>query len=141
MHPSRKGTLALTTSAILAASGLAACSIDQEGSQGPDYAGVCMNSTTHNRVDDTQCQSGGHGAGWVYYPMGRSVGAVGSRLSGYDTSVPKDKTYSTGGFAKSGGTTSVDSIAEGTPIKGTGGVSKGSVARGGFGAGEGGHGG
>lgn len=131
----RKGTLALGTSTVLAAGFLAGCS----SSHGADYAGVCRNKDTGERLPDGECTSGHHlGAAWVFYRAGQRVAPVGGRLDGYATSIPKNATYAAGGFDAQGGKVSSSAIKEGTAIKGADGSSKGSIVRGGFGKGGGG---
>ena len=137
----RKGALALGTSAVLASSFLSACS----STHTPDYAGVCMDDKTQKRLDDAECEHHTrHGINpmWVYFAMGRRVGPVGGVLGGYQRTLPTDKTYSRGGVVPGGGKLGADTIREGTAIKGANGAGKGSVVRGGFGkGGGGGHGG
>lgn len=136
----RKGQLALGTSAVLSAGFLAACSHD--GAKA-DYAGVCRDTKTQQRLPDSECDGHHHNthAGWVYYRMGQRVAPVGGRLNDYATTIPKNATYAAGGFDAQGGKVTSSSVKEGTSIKGSDGSNKGSVVRGGFGKGGGGHGG
>ena len=140
----RKGRVALGSSAAVSASFLAACS---QPAQAPDYAGVCMDQKTQQRLADDRCDdSGGHyhhpGVGWVFFARGRNVPAVGQKMTGYSTAVPKNLTYSKGSYSPTGGKVGADTIKEGTPIKGgANGKGAGSVTKGGFGSGIGGHGG
>ncbi|MDF8263230.1 hypothetical protein [Luteipulveratus flavus] len=135
----RGAPVVLGSSAVLAAAFLSACGSDRSA----DYAGVCYDRQTRQRVSDSRCDnssSGGGGAGvygWHYYRKGQSAPAVGSGLTsgGVDTP-PRDSSYTRGGTSRSGGTITSRSVAEGTTIHGKGG---GTVVRGGFGSG--GHGG
>ena len=132
----------LGTSAAVSASFLTACGDDAKS---PDYAGVCMDQKTHERLPDEQCDENRYhhhpGVGWVFFARGRSVPAIGRTLSGYSTQVPKNLTYSKGNYAPGGGKVGPDTIKEGTSIRGGNGKNVGSVTRGGFGSGVGGHGG
>lgn len=132
----RKGGLALGTTTVLAASFLTACS----GSQGEQYAGICRDKQTNERLPDSECDGTHHhtGAAWVFYRMGQRVAPVGGSLTGYATSVPKNATYAAGGFDAQGGKVTSSSVRAGTAVKGADGANKGSVVRGGFGKGGGG---
>ena len=131
----RKGGLALGTTTVLAAGFLTGCS----SSKGADYAGVCRDKATGERLPDSECRSGHHaGAAWVFYRSGQRVAPVGGKLDSYATSIPKNATYAAGGLDAQGGRVTKSSVREGTQIKGADGSSKGSVVRGGFGKGGGG---
>ncbi len=106
-------TLGLTA---LVATSLTGCSDDEK----PEYAAICVNPVTNERLDDDQCKDDreydGHSGGfyWFYMPMGSSyvVPPVGGRYttSGgtYRISQTSGKsggaaTYHRGGVAKTGG--------------------------------------
>lgn len=75
---------------------MAACS---EGEA--DYAEVCMDPVTHERVEDDNCEGGGGGrtSTWIYIPRGSAVPAVGHPVTGsYYTSRPASSSISRGGF-------------------------------------------
>ncbi|WP_104136791.1 Tat pathway signal protein [Arthrobacter sp. ZGTC131] len=80
--------------------------------QEADYAQVCFNDETGERVEDTQCNStAGRGGGlyaWYFYARGASVPAVGQNRSAYPTftkTVPQGAKTSTG-YSTKGGTVS-----------------------------------
>ncbi|MEH0108673.1 tRNA-dihydrouridine synthase [Tersicoccus sp. MR15.9] len=115
-------TVGLGVTAVLASALMTGCSPDGDVIDA-DYAQVCQDRTSQQRVEDDKCsdsgRAGGH-YGWYFFPMGsrgssntRSLPGVGDRLSGGTTSVPA------GASAKSG-----------VPAKGSS-----SVSRGGFGGG------
>jgi hypothetical protein len=80
--------------------------------QEPDYAQVCFNDETGERVEDTQCSStAGRGGGlyaWYFYARGASVPGVGQNRSSYPNftrTVPQGAKTSTG-YSTKGGTVS-----------------------------------
>ena len=80
--------------------------------QEPDYAQVCFNDETGERVEDTQCNStAGRGGGlyaWYFYPRGAGVPGVGQNRSSYPNftrTVPQGAKTSTG-YSTKGGTVS-----------------------------------
>jgi hypothetical protein len=80
--------------------------------QDADYAQVCFNDQTGERVEDTQCTStaGRSGAlyAWYFYARGASVPAVGQNRSAYPSftrTVPQGAKTSTG-YSSRGGTVS-----------------------------------
>jgi hypothetical protein len=82
--------------------------------QEADYAQVCFNDETGERVDDTQCNnssSDGRGSAiyaWYFYSRGSSVPAVGQNRNSYPGSaktVPQGAKTSTG-YSTKGGTVS-----------------------------------
>ena len=79
-----------------------------------DYAQVCFNDDTGERVDDTQCNNSstdGRSSGiyaWYFYSRGASVPGVGQNRSGYPSyskTVPTGAKTSTG-YSSTGGTVS-----------------------------------
>jgi hypothetical protein len=79
-----------------------------------DYAQVCFNDETGERVDDTQCNnssSAGRSSGiyaWYFYSRGASVPAVGQNRTQYPSftkTVPQGAKTSTG-YSSKGGTVS-----------------------------------
>ncbi|MGP0221769.1 MULTISPECIES: Tat pathway signal protein [unclassified Paenarthrobacter] len=79
-----------------------------------DYAQVCFNEETGERVDDSQCNnssSAGRSSGvyaWYFYSRGASVPAVGQNRSSYPSytkTVPQGAKTSTG-YSSKGGTVS-----------------------------------
>ncbi|WP_426996659.1 Tat pathway signal protein [Pseudarthrobacter sp. N5] len=77
-----------------------------------DYAQVCFNDETGERVDDTQCNSSAGRSGalyaWYFYSRGSNVPAVGQNRSAYPsytTTVPSGAKASTG-YSTTGGTVS-----------------------------------
>jgi hypothetical protein len=80
--------------------------------QEPDYAQVCFNDETGERVEDTHCSStAGRGGGlyaWYFYARGASVPGVGQNRSSYPNftrTVPQGAKTSTG-YSTKGGTVS-----------------------------------
>lgn len=75
-----------------------------------DYAKVCQDRTTQQRVEDSKCSEEGRSssvAGWYFIPMGslgqnttRSIPAVGQGLSGGQLSIPSASTSKTGVSSK-----------------------------------------
>ncbi|MFC7850523.1 Tat pathway signal protein [Arthrobacter sp. NPDC057388] len=80
--------------------------------QDPDYAQVCFNEETGERVEDTQCNSSaGRGGGlyaWYFYARGASVPGIGQNRTAYPNftrTVPQGAKTSTG-YSSKGGTVS-----------------------------------
>ena len=77
----RSATVALGVTALMA-TGLTGCASE------PDYAAVCVDPETEERVDDDQCDDDrdytGVGAGFFWYYLGASsrVPAIGAPVSG-----------------------------------------------------------
>jgi hypothetical protein len=76
----RSTGVSLGVTAIMAA-GLSGCA------SSPDYAAVCVDPETEERVDDDQCDDGassGAGAAFLWYYLGASsrVPALGGRVAG-----------------------------------------------------------
>jgi hypothetical protein len=78
----------------------------------PDYAQVCFNEQTGERVEDTQCNSSaGRGGGlyaWYFYARGASVPGIGQNRTAYPNftrTVPQGAKTSTG-YSSKGGTVS-----------------------------------
>jgi hypothetical protein len=80
--------------------------------QDPDYAQVCFNEETGERVEDTQCNSsagrGGALYAWYFYARGASVPGIGQNRTAYPNftrTVPQGAKTSTG-YSTKGGTVS-----------------------------------
>jgi hypothetical protein len=80
--------------------------------QDADYAQVCFNEETGERVEDTQCNSsagrGGAFYAWYFYARGATVPAVGQNRAAYPDftrTVPQGAKTSTG-YSTKGGTVS-----------------------------------
>ncbi|PNH80790.1 Tat pathway signal protein [Arthrobacter sp. AFG20] len=80
--------------------------------QDPDYAQVCFNEQTGERVEDTQCNSsagrGGALYAWYFYARGASVPGIGQNRTAYPNftrTVPQGAKTSTG-YSSKGGTVS-----------------------------------
>jgi hypothetical protein len=80
--------------------------------QEPEYAQVCFNEETGERVEDTQCNSsagrGGALYAWYFYARGASVPGVGQSRNAYPNftrTVPQGAKASTG-YSTKGGTVS-----------------------------------
>ncbi len=123
----RSASLSIGVTALLASALLTGCSPEGEVIDA-DYAQVCQDRTTEERVEDSKCSEEGRSSGvygWYFFAMGarsaainRSIPAVGTRLNGGVTTVPAgastrsglpatgSTSVSRGGFgdsAKSGG--------------------------------------
>lgn len=84
------------------------------GGDDADYAQVCFNDETGERVDDTQCgnsSTAGRNSGiyaWYFYSRGASVPGIGQNRSAYPSyskTVPSGAKASTG-YSSTGGTVS-----------------------------------
>ncbi|WP_018760519.1 hypothetical protein [Arthrobacter sp. 135MFCol5.1] len=78
----------------------------------PEYAQVCFNDDTGERVEDTNCDSSAGRSGgvyaWYFYSRGASVPPVGQNRStapGYTRTIPSGAKASTG-YSSKGGTVS-----------------------------------
>ncbi|GAA0292364.1 hypothetical protein GCM10009528_06580 [Kineococcus aurantiacus] len=90
---------------MLAATSLAACGSDDA----QEYRGVCVDESTHQRVDDDRCDDDGGrvgGLGWVYFASGTRAPALGARVSGGTTTLPKGAALTRGGVPGEGATIS-----------------------------------
>jgi hypothetical protein len=116
----QSSAVALGVSALLASAVLTGCTPDGEVIDA-DYAQLCQDTKTQDRVEDSKCSDQGRDStyyGWYFLPLGtvgsnttHSIPAVGTKLSGGVTTIPQGATSKTG-----------------APVKGTS-----SVSRGGFG--------
>ena len=77
--------------------------------QDPDYAQVCFNEETGERVEDTQCNSsagrGGALYAWYFYARGASVPGIGQNRTAYPNltrTMPQGAKTSTGNSTKGG---------------------------------------
>lgn len=90
---------------VVLASVLSAC-----GSTESDYTEVCVDNRTGERIPEDECDDddghGGHRGGWVYFPHGSHVPAVGSKVTGGSRTFPASGTIgrapSSGGFGSHG---------------------------------------
>ncbi|MCC3299668.1 tRNA-dihydrouridine synthase [Arthrobacter caoxuetaonis] len=114
------GVTALLASAVLTGCGPSGNVIDA------DYAKVCQDKTTKQRIEDSKCseegRSSGH-AGWYFFPMGttgsttsHSIPAVGQKLTGGTETIPAKATSKSGVSSK--GSTSVSRGGFGSGAKG-----------------------
>ncbi len=126
MNPPRKSTRAISLgiTALMAVT-LTGCSASTTEVDA-DYAKVCRDQNTQQRVEDSECSSSGSRTsgshfGWYYLALngGKSVPRVGSTLSGGTATLPsgskaqtvsskggtygKSGTVSRGGFGSKGG--------------------------------------
>lgn len=116
----QSSAVVLGVSALLASAVLTGCTPDGEVIDA-DYAQLCQDKTTQDRVEDSKCSDQSRGStyyGWYFLPLGtsgsnttRSIPAVGAKLSGGVTTIPQGAT-----------------VKSGTPVKGSS-----TVSRGGFG--------
>jgi hypothetical protein len=93
----RSASLSIGVTALLASAVLTGCSPSGEVIDA-DYAQVCQDRTTQERVEDSKCSEEGRSSGvygWYFFAMGarsaaisRSIPPVGSQLSGGVTTVP-----------------------------------------------------
>ncbi|MHA7286276.1 tRNA-dihydrouridine synthase [Arthrobacter sp. MDT3-44] len=101
----RSGSLALGVTALLASALLTGCTPEGDVID-EDYAQVCQDRTTQERVEDSKCSEAGRSSGafgWYFLPMiinnsGRStvIPRVGSRVSGGITNIPSGATARSG---------------------------------------------
>ena len=105
----RTVVVGLGVTALLAGTITAVVASNQDD---PEYAQVCFNDETGERVDDTQCNSSaGRGGGlyaWYFYSRGASVPGIGQNRStypGYTSTIPSGAKASTG-YSTKGGTVS-----------------------------------
>jgi hypothetical protein len=104
----RTVVVGLGVTALLAGTITAMVASSQED---PDYAQVCFNDDTGERVEDTQCDNSsteGRSSGiyaWYFYSRGASVPGLGQNRSGfpsYTRTVPSGAKASTGYSTKGG---------------------------------------
>lgn len=151
MMKSRKSkALVIAGTGFLAASLLTGCSTDNDA----DYAKVCKDAKSNQRVSDDKCSDDGHSNaayGWYFFSMmnnnnnntnsGTRVPAIGAPLAGGATSIPDTATSKAGvnpsgdtvsrsGFGK-GGATSKSGLGGGGAKAGTGGGGKAGGSSGG----------
>ncbi|KRE74355.1 hypothetical protein [Arthrobacter sp. Soil762] len=93
----------------------------------PEYAQVCFNDETGERVEDTQCNSSAGRSGalfaWYFYSRGASVPAVGQNRSSYPSytsTIPSGAKASTG-YSTKGGTVSRGGFGSSSKGSSTGG--------------------
>jgi hypothetical protein len=119
----RSTTVSLGVTAVVAA-GLSGCASE------PDYAAVCVDPDTQERVDDDECDdastNGGSGIGsafvWYYLGANSRVPGLGSRVSGGTTSTSGlNGKIQRGGLSNDGGS----SVKSTTKSGGFGGTSRG----------------
>ncbi|VXB87639.1 hypothetical protein [Nocardioides sp. AX2bis] len=118
----RSTTVAIGVTAVMA-SGLTGCS------SSADYAAVCVDPETEERVDDESCDDeqddyNGTGSGffWYYLAASRTVPALGSGVSGGTFNGSSlSGTVQRGGLPTTGGSTVKSSTTKG----GFGGISRG----------------
>lgn len=121
----RSDAVVLGVTAVLASAMLTGCGPDGDVIDA-DYAQVCQDRTTEQRVEDEKCSEEGRSSGhfgWYFFPMGskgsntsRSIPGVGERLSGGVTSVPAGATAKTG--VPADGSSSVTRGGFGSSVKG-----------------------
>lgn len=135
---SRKSKVAVVAgTGFLAASLLTGCSTNDEA----EYAAVCQDAKSQQRVSDDKCSDGSTGGSsafmWYFMGMNSRVPAIGAPLSGGATSIPDTSNFKKGvnpggetvtkqGFGKTGATSKSSS---------SGGFGNGGAKGGGRGAG------
>ncbi|MFA7267540.1 MAG: hypothetical protein WC054_14620 [Candidatus Nanopelagicales bacterium] len=98
----RSAAVALGGAAILSTA-LAGCATEA------DYAQVCVDQQTQQRINETDCEPGspryGTTAGWFYIPRGGAVPGIGSSISSSSGSfaAPTSGSVNRGGFGSSRG--------------------------------------
>ena len=88
----------MAVTSLLASAILTGCSPDGEVIDS-EYAKVCQDQTTQERVEDSKCsEEGRHSghAGWYFLPLVGRIPAIGQRLSGGTTTAPRTGTTRTG---------------------------------------------
>jgi hypothetical protein len=121
-HRRRKtGALALGVTGLLASAMVTGCTPSGDVIDA-DYAKVCQDRKTEQRVEDSNCSNQGRSGGyygWYFYSTnGHTVPAVGSKLTGGSTTAPKSGSVKSGVSSK-GGTVSRGGF--GTSAKGSSG--------------------
>jgi hypothetical protein len=124
----RSSTLALGVSGLLASALLTGCAPNGDVIDA-DYAQVCKDNKSNQRVEDDKCSEGGRSSGhygWYFYGMGssgsttqRSLPAVGAPLSGGVDTLPPGSTAKSGVSSK--GSTAISRGGFGGSAKGNGG--------------------
>ncbi|CAA9379784.1 MAG: hypothetical protein AVDCRST_MAG32-1448 [uncultured Nocardioides sp.] len=110
----RSSSVALGITAVMA-SNLTGCASAEES---PDYAAVCVDPETKERVDDDQCDDDGDyngvGGGFFWYYLGASsrFPAVGSTVTGGTFSTPRGS-IQRGGLPSTGGSSVKSSTTKG----------------------------
>lgn len=99
-------TLGITA---LVAGGVTGCGRTAER----DYAGVCVDKQTQQRVDDSECRNGRGGFGWYYLRNGARFPRVGGSVAGGSYSTPSGSSYVDGGLSKSGGSVDAGKVTGG----------------------------
>jgi hypothetical protein len=120
----RTAVVGLGVTALLAGTITAIVASNEEEA---DYAQVCFDDQTGQRVEDTQCSStAGRSGGlyaWYFYPRGASVPPVGGNRSSfpsYTSTIPQGAKASTG-YSTKGGTVSRGGFGSGSKGGSTGG--------------------
>ncbi|WP_051476646.1 hypothetical protein [Arthrobacter sp. Br18] len=132
VHPyrsRRSASLSIGVTALLASAVLTGCTPEGEVIDA-DYAQVCQDRTTQERVEDSKCSEEGRSSGtfgWYFFAMGalnsgqgRSIPAVGARLANGVTSIPAGASAKSGVTAQ--GSPSVSRNGFGSSVKSGGGV-------------------
>ncbi|MGB3673418.1 MAG: hypothetical protein WA988_03150 [Candidatus Nanopelagicales bacterium] len=98
----RSAAVALGGAALLSTA-LAGCATES------DYAQVCVDQRTQQRINETDCEPGspryGTTAGWFYIPRGGAIPGIGSSISSSSGSfsAPTSGSVNRGGFGSSRG--------------------------------------
>ncbi|GAB7192853.1 hypothetical protein NUM3379_35620 [Kineococcus sp. NUM-3379] len=108
----------LSVTGVLVATSLAACGDSEE--EDPDYAAVCVDEETQERVDDDRCDDdddrGGYvgGFGWFFFSRGSFAPAIGQRVSGGTMMPPGNAKVVRGGVPAKGATISRGGLGGGS---------------------------
>jgi len=101
-----------------------------------DYAQVCTDESTQQRVEDSKCEDSGASStagrshthyGWYFFPRGSSIPAIGSSVKNYSggtSTLPKGSTAAKG-FSSKGGSFTKSTTSRGGFGKSSGGRSTG----------------
>lgn len=111
----RSAAVALGITGLLAA-GLTGYAVGQDDDEAEevDYAAVCVDSQTEQRVEDGSCDEGGeqrfYGGGggfygWYFLPVGGRAPGIGQRVAGGTLTAPPGR-VARGGIDRAGGTVS-----------------------------------
>lgn len=141
---SRKGRAIAATGVASLAMALTACSTGATETVDADYAGVCVDQQTQQRVPDDKCPpldkapaqaSPGNTMVWYYLMRGRMVPAMGAKVSGGTYYNPGSQKVVSSGFAEKGGPVAREGFTRSGVVtgKGYGGYGKGGSVHGGFG--------
>ncbi len=115
MKPTTKKTAAITLGATVLVAGALIGTSERDAKR--DTAGYCVDKSTNQRVDDSECRtnnsSGAHFYGWYYARNGAYYPRVGAPASGGSFTAPTSSSYVQGGLSSAGGTVDAGKVTGG----------------------------